>query len=82
MGHTCRPQGENPEAQELQVVEKPTKLAAEAGMPLSHRATADVELGQDVLDTIDEIVPTGTNVNAGDIYFTNPALTDNRLRRL
>ncbi len=95
--------------QKLQVVEALTKVAAEAGLPLSHLATAfvrahpavtsvligprrpehlldllagaDVDLGPDVLDAIDEIVPPGVNVNARDIFFTNPALTDKRLRR-
>jgi aryl-alcohol dehydrogenase-like predicted oxidoreductase len=45
-------------------------------------AGADAELGPDVLDQIDEIVPPGTNVNAADIYYTWPALADKRLRRL
>jgi aryl-alcohol dehydrogenase-like predicted oxidoreductase len=45
-------------------------------------AGADVVLGEDVLDRIDEIVPPGTNVNPGDIlYYTPPALADKRLRR-
>jgi aryl-alcohol dehydrogenase-like predicted oxidoreductase len=45
-------------------------------------AGADVELGEDVLDRIDEIVPPGINVNPGDIlYYTPPALADKRLRR-
>jgi aryl-alcohol dehydrogenase-like predicted oxidoreductase len=93
----------------LDIVERLSKLAAEAGMPLTQLATAfvrahpavtsvligprrpeqladllagaDVELGEDVLDRIDEIVPPGTDVNAGDIYFTWPALADKRLRR-
>jgi len=93
----------------LDIVERLAKLAAEAGMPLTHLATAfvrahpavtsvligprrpeqladllagaDVELGEDVLDRIDEIVPPGTDVNAGDVYFTWPALADKRLRR-
>jgi aryl-alcohol dehydrogenase-like predicted oxidoreductase len=45
-------------------------------------AGADVVLGEDVLDRIDEIVPPGTNVNPGDIlFYTPPALADKRLRR-
>jgi aryl-alcohol dehydrogenase-like predicted oxidoreductase len=45
-------------------------------------AGADVGLGEDVLDRIDEIVPPGTDVNPGDIlYHTPPALADKRLRR-
>jgi hypothetical protein len=45
-------------------------------------AGADVELGEDVLDRIDEIVPPGTDVNPGDIlYHTPPVLADKRLRR-
>ena len=87
-----------------------TALAAEAGMPLTHLATAfvlshpavtsviigprtpeqledliagaDVELGEDVLDRIDEIVAPGTELNRGDNYFaTSPAIVDKRLRR-
>jgi aryl-alcohol dehydrogenase-like predicted oxidoreductase len=93
----------------LEIVEQLTKLASEAGMPLTHLATAfvrshpavtsviigprrpehlhdllagaDVTLGADVLDRIDEIVPPGVNVNEGDIYSTVPALADKRLRR-
>lgn len=87
-----------------------TALAAEAGLPLPHLATAfvlahpavtavligprrpeqltdllaaaDVELGDDVLDRIDEIVPPGVDVNPGDFYI-DPTLpiTDKRLRR-
>lgn len=74
-----------------------TALAAEAGLPLSHLATAfvrahpavtavlvgprrpeqltdllaaaDVELGDDLLDRIDKIVPPGVDVNPGDFYI-------------
>jgi len=42
---------------------------------------ADIELGDDVLDEVDEIVAPGTNLNPGDIYFSTPALADKRLRR-
>jgi aryl-alcohol dehydrogenase-like predicted oxidoreductase len=94
----------------LKAVQQLTQLAAEAGMPLTHLATAfvrshpavtsvligprkpeqfedllagaDVELSEDVLDRIDEIVPPGTELNAADNYFTNPAIEDKRLRRL
>ncbi|MFD4570812.1 aldo/keto reductase [Streptomyces sp. NPDC058417] len=91
-------------------VRKLTALAAEAGLPLSHLATAfvrahpavtavligprrpehladllagaDVELGDDVLDGIDAIVPPGVDVNPDDFYIDpTPALTDKRLRR-
>jgi aryl-alcohol dehydrogenase-like predicted oxidoreductase len=45
-------------------------------------AGADVELDDDVLDRIDEIVPPGTEVNPGDMYFADPpAILDKRLRR-
>jgi aryl-alcohol dehydrogenase-like predicted oxidoreductase len=45
-------------------------------------AGADVELGEDVLDRIDEIVPPGTEVNPEDNYnAAPPALEDKRLRR-
>jgi aryl-alcohol dehydrogenase-like predicted oxidoreductase len=87
-----------------------TKLAADAGLPLTHLATAfvrshpavtsvligprtpeqlddllagaDIELGDDVLDRIDEIVPPGTEINPADNYLAaHPALGDKRLRR-
>jgi aryl-alcohol dehydrogenase-like predicted oxidoreductase len=45
-------------------------------------AGADVELGEDVLDRIDEIVPPGTEVNPEDNYnAAAPAIADKRLRR-
>jgi aryl-alcohol dehydrogenase-like predicted oxidoreductase len=93
----------------LDAVQKLTTLAADAGLPLSHLATAfvrahpavtsviigprtpehladllagaDVELSDDVLDGIDQIVPPGTDVNPGDIFYEAPALLDKRLRR-
>jgi aryl-alcohol dehydrogenase-like predicted oxidoreductase len=93
----------------LAIVEELSKLASEAGMPLTHLATAfvrshpavtsviigprkpehlrdllagaDVRLSEDVLDRIDAIVPPGTDVNAGDVYYVPPALEDKRLRR-
>jgi aryl-alcohol dehydrogenase-like predicted oxidoreductase len=94
----------------LEAVRRLTELAAEAGMPLTHLATAfvrahpavtsvligprtpeqladllagvDVELGGDILDRIDEIVPPGTELNAADNYFAvPPAIEDARLRR-
>jgi aryl-alcohol dehydrogenase-like predicted oxidoreductase len=42
---------------------------------------ADVHLGDDVLDRIDEIVPPGTNVNPADAGWTNPALAPAARRR-
>ncbi|WNO70547.1 aldo/keto reductase [Streptomyces sp. AM8-1-1] len=42
---------------------------------------ADVEIGADVLDRIDEIVPPGTDLNRDDSYYTPPALSDKALRR-
>jgi aryl-alcohol dehydrogenase-like predicted oxidoreductase len=94
----------------LLAVQQLTELAADAGMPLSHLATAfvrshpavtsvligprkpeqledllagaEVELGEDVLDRIDEIVPPGTEVNPADNYLAaSPAIGDKRLRR-
>jgi aryl-alcohol dehydrogenase-like predicted oxidoreductase len=94
----------------LEPVGRLQDLAAEAGIPLTHLATAfvrshpavtsviigprtpdqlqdllagaDVELSWDVLDEIDEIVPPGTEINPGDMYFADPpALLDKRLRR-
>jgi aryl-alcohol dehydrogenase-like predicted oxidoreductase len=45
-------------------------------------AGADIELGEDVLDRIDEIVPPGTEVNPADNYLAGaPAIVDKRLRR-
>jgi aryl-alcohol dehydrogenase-like predicted oxidoreductase len=45
-------------------------------------AGAEVELSEDVLDRIDEIVPPGVDVNAGDLYIDPaPAIADKRLRR-
>jgi aryl-alcohol dehydrogenase-like predicted oxidoreductase len=45
-------------------------------------AGADVELGDDVLDRIDEIMPPGTEINPADHYFAAaPAIEDKRLRR-
>jgi aryl-alcohol dehydrogenase-like predicted oxidoreductase len=45
-------------------------------------AGAEVELGDDVLDRIDELVAPGTELNAADNYFADPpAITDKRLRR-
>ncbi|MFI6832238.1 aldo/keto reductase [Kribbella sp. NPDC050241] len=45
-------------------------------------AGADVELGDDVLDQIDDIVPPGVDLNPGDLYIDpTPAITDKRLRR-
>ena len=45
-------------------------------------AGADVVLGDDVLDRIDEIVPPGVDLNPGDTRFaTPPDLLDPKLRR-
>jgi aryl-alcohol dehydrogenase-like predicted oxidoreductase len=45
-------------------------------------AGTEVRLGDDVLDRIDEIVPPGTEVNPGDMYFADPpAILDKHLRR-
>jgi len=91
-------------------VQKLAALAAEAGLPLPHLATAfvrahpavsavligprrpehladllagaDVQLGDDLLDRIDEIVAPGVDVNPDDFYIDpTPAITDKRLRR-
>ncbi|MFF9128494.1 aldo/keto reductase [Streptomyces sp. NPDC014889] len=78
-------------------MQKLTALAAEAGLPLAHVASAfvrahpavtavligprrpehlsdllagaDVELGDDILDRIDDIVPPGVDINPGDFYI-------------
>ena len=44
-------------------------------------AGADLVLGDDVLDRIDEIVPPGTDLNRHDVDHTPPALADKALRR-
>jgi aryl-alcohol dehydrogenase-like predicted oxidoreductase len=41
----------------------------------------DVVLGDDILDRIDEIVPPGLNIAAGDHGYQPPSLTDPTLRR-
>jgi aryl-alcohol dehydrogenase-like predicted oxidoreductase len=47
----------------------------------SQLTAADVTLSADVLDRIDEIVPPGTNLNAGDAGWSNPALEPSARRR-
>jgi aryl-alcohol dehydrogenase-like predicted oxidoreductase len=47
----------------------------------SQLPSADVDLGDDVLDRIDEIVPPGTNVNPEDAGWQNPALEPTARRR-
>ena len=47
----------------------------------SQLSAADVTLSDDVLDKIDEIVPPGTNVNAADGGWPNPALEPAARRR-
>jgi aryl-alcohol dehydrogenase-like predicted oxidoreductase len=47
----------------------------------SQLPAADIRLSREVLDRIDEIVPPGTNVNAGDSGYIPPALADPSLRR-
>ena len=93
-----------------EAVRQLTTLAAGAGLPLTHLATAfarshpavtsvligprtpeqlddllagaGAELGEDVLDRIDEIVAPGTEINPADNYqAAPPALLDKRLRR-
>jgi aryl-alcohol dehydrogenase-like predicted oxidoreductase len=47
----------------------------------SQLAAAEVRLDDGVLDRIDELVPPGTTLNAEDVGWTPPALSDPRLRR-
>jgi aryl-alcohol dehydrogenase-like predicted oxidoreductase len=47
----------------------------------SQLGAADVELSADVLDRIDEIVPPGVTVSAGDRGYQPPSLTDSARRR-
>ncbi|WP_329459126.1 aldo/keto reductase [Streptomyces sp. NBC_01497] len=93
-----------------EAVQKLSKVADEAGLPMPHLATAfvrahpavtsvligprtpehlagllsgaDVVLGDDVLDRIDEIVPPGTDLNHNDRMFVPSALDDKRARRI
>ena len=45
-------------------------------------AGVDVELGDDILDQIDDIVPPGVDLNPDDFYIDpTPAITDKQLRR-
>ena len=45
-------------------------------------AGVDVELGDDILDRVDDIVPPGVDVNPDDFYIDpTPPITDKRLRR-
>ncbi len=47
----------------------------------SQLGAADVKLSDDILDRIDEIVPPGTNLNATDAGWQNPALSRAARRR-
>jgi aryl-alcohol dehydrogenase-like predicted oxidoreductase len=47
----------------------------------SQLGAADVKLSADVLDRIDEIVPPGVTVSAGDRGYQPPSVTDATLRR-
>jgi aryl-alcohol dehydrogenase-like predicted oxidoreductase len=47
----------------------------------SQLGAADVTLSSDVLDAIDEIVPPGVTLSAGDAGYVPPALSDPFLRR-
>src|SRR4051812_25120889 len=47
----------------------------------SQIGAADVELSDEILDRIDEVVPPGTNLNAADTGWSNPALEPTARRR-
>src|SRR5437588_6693443 len=47
----------------------------------SQLTAVEAELGEDVLDRIDEIVPPGANVNPADTGWQNPALAPSARRR-
>ena len=47
----------------------------------SQLGATEVRLEPEVLDRIDEIVPPGTNISAGDNGYRSPPLVDPRLRR-
>ncbi|HEV3227326.1 MAG TPA: aldo/keto reductase [Acidimicrobiales bacterium] len=93
----------------LDLVEELLKLAADAGVSLTHLAHAfvlehpavtsaiigprtmeqltdvlagaEVRLGNEVLDRIDELVPPGTNINAADAGYQPPSLGRKARRR-
>ncbi len=93
----------------LELVPELEKLAADAGMPLTHLAlaftlahpavsaaiigprtmdqlegligAAEVALDDETLDRIDELVPPGTNINAGDAGWSPPAVSQAWRRR-
>ena len=47
----------------------------------SQLGAAEVTLGEDVLDRIDEIVPPGRTLNSFDEGYVPPSVSDKRLRR-
>src|SRR3954452_25333 len=68
------------------VLEHPAVTAAIIGprtmeQLASQLGAADVKLSDDILDRIDEIVPPGTNLNATDAGWQNPALSRAARRR-
>src|SRR5438105_6239096 len=93
----------------LDLVEELLKVAADAGVSLTHMAHAfvlehpavtsaiigprtmeqltdvlagaDVRLSNDVLDSIDELVPPGTNINPADAGYQPPSLSRKARRR-
>ena len=44
-------------------------------------AGADITLGDDILDRIDEIVAPGTDVGVSDVGYVPPSVSDTALRR-
>jgi hypothetical protein len=44
-------------------------------------AGVDVRLGDDILDSIDEVVAPGTDIGALDMAYVPPAIEQTRLRR-
>jgi aryl-alcohol dehydrogenase-like predicted oxidoreductase len=96
-------------ARKLELVDELEKVAADAGVSLTHLsmafvvshpavtsaiigprtmeqltdilAGASVELGDDVLDALDQIVPPGSTINAADAGWTPRSLTQSFLRR-
>ena len=51
------------------------------GKILSIQTAAEITLDAATLDRIDEIVPPGTTISAGDMGYQPPALAEPRLRR-